>query len=88
MSLEQIQDIVRHMAFPGAAAPVELVETHISWVILTPDFAFKLKKPLRLNFLDFSSLEQRHFYCQEELRLNRRLAPGMYLAVLPIGLRN
>lgn len=88
MTVEQVQEIVRNAAFPGAGAPVELVETHISWVILTPDFAFKLKKTLRLDFLDFSTLEQRRFYCLEELQLNRRLAPDMYLAVLPVGLQN
>ena len=85
MTIDQIQAIVQNAAFPGAGAPVDLVETHISWVILTPDFAFKIKKPLNLGFLDFSSLEKRRFYCNEELRLNRRLAPDMYLAVLPIG---
>lgn len=84
MTAEQVQEIVRHAAFPGAAGPAKLVETHISWVVLTPEFAFKIKKPLQLEFLDFSSLEQRQYYCNQELQLNRRLAPEMYLAVLPI----
>jgi len=67
--------------------PVEkcqLIETHISWVILTGTYAYKIKKPVNLGFLDFSSLEKRGFYCEEELRLNRRLAPDIYLAVVPI----
>jgi len=62
----------------------ELIETHISWVILTGPYAYKIKKPVNLGFLNFSSLEQRRFYCEEELRLNRRLAPGIYLEVVPI----
>ncbi|MFQ5486896.1 MAG: AAA family ATPase [Gammaproteobacteria bacterium] len=61
-----------------------VVETHISWVILTGDYAYKIKKPVDLGFLDFSTLEKRHFYCEEELRLNRRLAPQLYLAVVAI----
>ena len=60
------------------------METHISWVILTPAFAFKIKKPVQFPFLDFSTPELREFYCREELRLNRRLAPDMYLEVLPV----
>ncbi|MDP4027852.1 MAG: AAA family ATPase [Gallionella sp.] len=60
-------------------------ETHISWVLLTGDDAYKIKKSLDLGFLDFSTLEARHFYCTEELRLNRRLAPDLYLDVAAIG---
>ncbi len=85
MTNEQIHQLLSDQRFPGATAPARLVETHISWVILTPDFAFKIKKPVQLDFLDFSTLEKRRFYCAEELRLNRRLAPAMYLDVLPIG---
>lgn len=62
----------------------ELIETHISWVILTGDFVYKIKKPVNLGFLDFSTLEKRLFYCQEELRLNRRLAADIYLDVVAI----
>ena len=62
----------------------ELIETHISWVILAGAFAYKIKKPVNLGFLDFSTLEKRRFYCEEELRLNHRLAPAIYLSVLPI----
>src|SRR3990167_3952723 len=60
-------------------------ETHISWVLLTGRDAYKIKKSLDLGFLDFSTLEARHFYCTEELRLNRRLAPDIYLDVVAIG---
>ena len=63
---------------------VRVVETHISWVLLTGTHAYKIKKPVNLGFLDFSTLEKRRFFCEEELRLNRRLAPNLYLEVLPI----
>lgn len=63
---------------------VPLIETYISWVLLAGDHAYKLKKPVRLPFLDFSTLAQRRRFCAEELRLNRRLAPGLYLGVVPV----
>jgi aminoglycoside phosphotransferase family enzyme len=83
---EQIQSIVEHNRFPGDRSSAELIETHVSWVILSSQFAFKIKKPVKTSFLDFSTIEQRAFVCAEEIRLNRRLAPEMYLRVLPIGL--
>ncbi|MEQ1682935.1 MAG: AAA family ATPase [Burkholderiaceae bacterium] len=64
--------------------PVRLIETHISWILLTDTQAFKLKKPVRLPFLDFSTLTARRRFCHEELRLNRRLAPSLYLGVVEI----
>ena len=67
------------------AAEVELVETHISWVLLAGQFAYKIKKAIHLEFLDFTALERRQFFCGEEIRLNRRLAPQIYLDVVPIG---
>lgn len=63
---------------------VEMLETHISWVLLCGDYAYKIKKPLDLGFLNFSTLEKRRYYCQEELRLNTRLALEIYLAVVAI----
>jgi aminoglycoside phosphotransferase family enzyme/predicted kinase len=72
-------------AFQGReAAPVRLIETHISWVLLAGDSAYKLKKPVRLPFLDFTTLAARRHACEEELRLNRRLAPGLYLDVVEL----
>ena len=62
----------------------ELRETHISWVLLAGDRAYKIKKPLRLPFLDYGSLDRRHALCREEVRLNRRLAPDVYLGVRAI----
>ncbi|MCA1978651.1 MAG: AAA family ATPase [Thiobacillus sp.] len=75
--------INRLIAFESPETRV--VETHVSWVLLTGDFAYKIKKPLNLGFLDFSTPEKRHQACLEELRLNRRLAPSLYLDVVPIG---
>lgn len=64
---------------------VELVETHISWVLVAGEYAYKFKKAVRFDFLDFSTLDARRRYCEEELRLNRRLAPDIYLDVLAVG---
>ena len=72
-------------AFPHPVSQFRLVETHISWVLLTGEFAYKIKKPVVLGFLDFSTLEKRAFYCREELRVNRRTAPDLYLDIVPIG---
>lgn len=63
---------------------VELLETHISWVLLAGNYAYKIKKPVDFGFLDFSTLERRRFFCFEELRLNRRLAPDLYLEVVAV----
>ncbi len=65
-------------------APVRLIETHISWVLLASSMAYKLKKPVLLPFLDFSTLAARRHFCEEELRLNERLAPDLYLDVVDV----
>ncbi|MBC5783477.1 AAA family ATPase [Ramlibacter sp. USB13] len=74
MQRERVERLARRL---GA----ELVETHISWVVLLPDRVYKLKKPLRLPFVDYSTPERRQAFCEEEVRLNRRLAPTLYLGV-------
>lgn len=79
-----IQSLLNPAAYPHPVTKIELIETHISWVLLTGQYAYKIKKAIQFDFLDFSTLEKRHFYCQEELRLNRRLAPDLYLQVVPI----
>jgi aminoglycoside phosphotransferase family enzyme/predicted kinase len=71
-------------AYPGRPATVELRVTHISWVLLAGERAYKVKKALRLAFLDYGSLARRHALCGEEVRLNRRLAPAVYLGVCAI----
>lgn len=79
-----IVSMMKPELYDHAIEQCQLIETHISWVILTGPYAYKIKKPVNLGFLDFSVLEKRHFYCDEELRLNRRLAKDVYLAVVPI----
>lgn len=71
-------------AYPHPVNGIQMLETHISYVFLTGRFAYKIKKAVSLGFLDFTQLQQRRFFCEEELRLNRRLAPSLYLAVVPI----
>ncbi|MDO9259625.1 MAG: AAA family ATPase [Polaromonas sp.] len=68
----------------AGALHAELIETHISWVLLATDTAYKIKKPVHLPFVDYSSLQARRHFCEEEVRLNRRLAPGLYLGVTAI----
>ncbi len=71
--------------YPHAVTePIQLIQTHISYVLLTGDYVYKVKKPVNFDFLDFSTLSARHHFCQEELRLNHLLAPEIYLEVLPI----
>ncbi len=72
---EHSRELVLRLA---RALGAELVETHISWILLTPALAFKLKKPVRLPFLDYSTAERRRIFCEEEVRLNRRLAASLY----------
>jgi hypothetical protein len=80
-----IAGLLRPAAYPHPVRePIRVAETHISWVLLTGEVAYKVKKPLRLRFLDYSTLERRRALCDEELRLNRRLAPDLYLGVSAI----
>ena len=79
-----INAMLNPTVFDHTVDEIELLETHISWVILTGDIAYKIKKPVNFGFLDFSSLEKRRHFCQEELRLNRRFAPQLYLDVISI----
>jgi aminoglycoside phosphotransferase family enzyme/predicted kinase len=79
-----IDALSRPAAYPFPVAEVAVRQTHISAVFLAGPFAYKVKKPVNPGFLDFSSLEKRHHFCQEEVRLNRRLAPDVYLGVVPI----
>nr|WP_284060377.1 bifunctional aminoglycoside phosphotransferase/ATP-binding protein [Pseudomonas sp. NW5] len=70
--------------YPHPVEGFQVIETHISWVLLTGPYAYKLKKPVNFGFLDFSSLEAREHFCHEEVRLNRRTAPDLYLEVIPL----
>lgn len=80
-----IQALLAPQLYPQGVRQVDLVQTHISWVLLAGDFAYKIKKPIKMAFLDFSSLEQRRICCVDEVRLNRRFAPELYLEVVPIS---
>ena len=71
--------------YPHAVKNVRLIETHISWVLLAGRYAYKIKKSVDLGFVNFTSLALRRYNCEEEIRLNRRLAPRIYLDVVPIG---
>jgi len=79
-----IASLLRPEAYAHPVLSIRLIETHLSWVLLTGSTAYKIKKPLNLGFVDFSTLELRHRACLEELRLNRRLAPALYRDVVPI----
>lgn len=79
-----IASLLRPGCYPHPVQQIRLIETHISWVLLTGDYAYKIKKPLNLGFLDFSTLARRRQCCDEELRLNRRFSPDVYLEVVGI----
>ncbi len=76
--------LMQNIAYPEPTSKVELAQTHISYVFLTDNFVYKIKKPVNFGFLDFSTLEKRRHYCQKEVELNRRLSPDVYLGILPV----
>jgi aminoglycoside phosphotransferase family enzyme len=83
--IEAKVEFLRHPgAYAEASAQVQVVETHMSWVFLTDRFAYKLKKPVCYELLDFRTLEARRRNCEAEVRLNRRLAPTVYLGIVPL----
>lgn len=79
-----VKALMQPGVLPGSEQGVTLIETHISWVLLAGEHAWKLKKPLDLGFLDFSTVERRRAACEAELRLNRRTVPELYEAVVPV----
>jgi aminoglycoside phosphotransferase family enzyme/predicted kinase len=81
---ELIESLSIPAAYPQPVEKVEVRQTHISVVFLAGEHVYKLKKPVKLDFLDFSTLEKRLHFCREEVRLNRRLAPDVYLGVVPV----
>lgn len=89
MPSESLPQFIRDLLDPGAydhdAGDLRLVQTHISYVILAGAYVYKFKKPVNFGFLDFSTLEKRKYYCQEELRLNRRLCPEIYLDLATVA---
>jgi len=84
MTQEQIDKLLCCMGAESDGPRPELIETHISWVLLSGNYVYKIKKPLTLHFLDFSTREKRRCFCERELMLNRRLTENIYLEVLPV----
>jgi len=81
---EMVQALLDPKAYPDATQGVELAQTQMSFVFLTDKYVYKVKKPVNLGYLDYTTPERRHFYCQREVELNRRLCPDAYLAVVPV----
>lgn len=82
-----IRGLINHLNQPASLSgqdPVEIKETHISWVLLAGEHAFKIKKPVNFGFLDFSTLKLRKEACEEEIRINQRYSPDLYIEVVPI----
>jgi len=89
MKSAMISEILRNPELYGPKVKaVNILQTHISFIVLTGKYAYKVKKPVNFGFLDFSTLEKRKYFCEEELRLNKRLCPDIYLEVLPITQKN
>lgn len=84
MKKEQVHTLANNHRLPGNFEDPKIISTHISWVILGKKYAYKIKRPVKFSFADFSSLEKRKTFCNKEVELNSRLAPDMYLKVLPI----
>jgi len=83
MNATEILRLCQHGTFKGKPLNGKLIETHISWVILSEEYAFKIKKPVQLSFVDFSTWEKRKYYCEQEVKLNSRFT-DIYLGVEPI----
>ncbi len=79
-----ISQLLNPSVYPDATQRVNLIQTHISFLLLTDDYVYKIKKPVDFGFLNFTTLDRRRFYCEEEVRLNRRLCPDVYLGVVQI----
>ncbi len=79
-----VQALLKPEIYPHNPKKVELVQTQMSFLFLTGDYVYKIKKPVDLGYLDYTTLEKRRFFCQQEIELNRRLCPEIYLEVVPI----
>ena len=90
MSIQKqvVEALMKPEAYDVEPGKIELTQTHISFIFLTRNFVYKVKKAVDLGFLDFTTLEKRRFFCEKELELNRRLCEGMYLEVVPINKSN
>jgi aminoglycoside phosphotransferase family enzyme len=81
---EKVSFLMKPESYPHPASKVETKETHMSWVFLVNGFVYKLKKPVQYHFLDFRNLEARHKNCEEEVRVNKRLAKDIYVGIVPL----
>ena len=84
ISLPIIRALLDSGTYPHKPQKVELVQTQMSFIFLTGEYVYKIKKPVNLGYLDYTTLEKRYYFCHQELELNRRLCPRAYLAVVPI----
>lgn len=84
MQNEVVETLLKPESYDEEVERVEMLQTHISWVFLTGRYAYKVKKPVNFEFLDFTTLEKRKYYCEEEIRVNKPLCGDMYLGVVPI----
>ena len=84
MEQRELQSLLRPEAYPDVTHTVQLKQTHISYIFLTDRFVYKVKKPVDFGFLNFTTIDRRRFYCHEEVRLNRRLSPDVYLGVVEL----
>ena len=84
---ELVKALLDPQAYPEHPRRVELLQTQMSFIFLTDEYAYKTKKPVNLGYLDYTTLDKRRFYCQKEVELNRRLCPDAYLGVMPVVTR-
>ena len=84
ISEQNLASLLEKNAYSHKVSEISRIDTHISWLFLTGNFVYKIKRPVKFTFLDFSTLEKRKFFCEEEIRLNRRLSPDIYLDVVPV----
>jgi aminoglycoside phosphotransferase family enzyme len=82
--LPMFRALLESEAYPHKPKKIELLQTQMSFIFLTGEYVYKIKKPVNLGYLDYTTLEKRHYFCCQELELNKRLCPGAYLAVVPI----
>ena len=81
---EIAQALLNPSIYPDKTTGVEMMQTQMSFIFLTGKYVYKLKKPVNLGFLDYTTLEKRRFFCEQEVVLNRRLCPEVYLGVIPV----
>src|SRR3990170_3337132 len=83
-ALPYFEALLEPEAYPHGPKEIRLVQTQMSFVFLTGDYVYKIKKPVNLGYLDYTTLEKRQFFCQREVELNQRLCSDTYLGIIPI----